>query len=399
MNSKKWIWIAFAGIMLIAAVIRIDFLLSVRHEVPHDTRYYDEMVRQLLERGIYAYKGTEPNAQVAPGFPLIMAAVYTMVDYTAHDPFVYIRWLNFVLSLITLFVILQIARKVAGNLVGLLTLLMCAFYAPFVWANGAVLTEVPAICMLSIYLYVQLIAFETRKPVHALAAGALLGATALIRPEFLPLCVPLYLFYWLWTRDRHFWKPFIVVLAGIAIVMSPWWIRNVITMDKLILTATQSNPFTAGTYPNKNYEDGLVDRNNKTQKQIAIERLKVGFTEHTWTFVKWYTVGKLRYTYGDMFLGAGHEPLYKPMPFPALFHRGILLAALIGIIITLRRWRQALTVLAVVIVVMSALRLLFVPEFRYNFTMMPLLIIFTAVTFATLLRWLNNKRKIVSTAS
>jgi 4-amino-4-deoxy-L-arabinose transferase-like glycosyltransferase len=399
MNSKKWIWIAFAAIMLAAALLRIDFLLSVRHEIPHDTRHYDEMVRRLLERGIYAYKGTEPNAQVAPGFPLIMAAVYLIVDYTSHDPFVYIRWLNVLLSLITLFFIFQIGRKAAGNAVGLIAALISAVYPPFVWANGAVLTEVPALLMLTIYLYVQLIAFESRKLRHALIAGALLGLTALIRPEFMPLCVPLYLFYWLWTRDRDFWKPLIATLVGISIVMSPWWVRNLVTMDKLILTATQSNPFTAGTYPNKNYEDGLVDRHNKTPKQIAVERLKVGFTQHTWTFVKWYTIGKLRYTYGDMYFGAGHHPLYKPIPFAAVFHRGILLAALIGIITTLRRWRQRLTVLAVVIFVMSALRLLFVPEFRYNFTMMPLLIIFTAVMIATLLRWLNRKRKFVSASA
>lgn len=400
MNSKIWMWIAFAGIMLAAAFLRIDFLLSVHHDIPHDTRHYDEMVRQLLERGIYAYKGTESNAQVAPGFPLIMAAVYKLIDYTSRDPFVYIRWLNVLLSLVSLFFIFQIGRKVAGNLVGLLAALMSAVYPPFVWAVGAVLTEVPALFMLTLYLYVQLIAFESRKLLRdALIAGALLGLTSLIRPEFIPLCVPLYLFYWLWTRDRDFWKPLLAALVGITIVMSPWWIRNLITMDKLILTATQTNPFTAGTYPNKNYEDGLVERNNKTPKQIAMERLKVGFTQHTWTFVKWYSIGKLRYTYGDMFFGAGHQPLYKPVPLAAVYHRGILLGALIGIIITLRRWRQPLTALAVVIFVMSALRLLFVPEFRYNFTMMPLLIIFTAVMFAALLRWLNRKRKYVSAAA
>lgn len=385
--------------MLLAAFLRFDFLYSVEHEIPHDTKHYDEMVHQLLEEGIYAYKGAESNAQVAPGFPLIMAAVYKMVDYTSHDPFPYIRLLNVVLSLITLYFIFQMARRVAGNLVALLTVLMCAVYSPFVWANGAVLTEVPALFLLTLYLYIQLIAFESRKLRDALIAGALLGLTALVRPEFMPLCVPLYLFYWLWTRDRHFWKPLIATLIGLSIVMSPWWIRNLVTMDKLILTATQSNPFTAGTYPNKNYEDDMVDRRNKTPKQIAIERLKVGFTQHTWTFVKWYTIGKLRYTYGDMFLGAGHQPLYKTMPFAAYFHRGVLLAALIGIILTLRRWRQPLTALAVVIAIMSGLRLLFVPEFRYNFTMMPLLIIFTAVMFAAILQWLNRKRRLVSMAS
>lgn len=74
-------------IFALAAFLRIDFLTSVHHKVSHDSIYYDEMVRQLLETGVYAYKDTEPNAQVTPGYPLFMAAVYKLADYERQDPF------------------------------------------------------------------------------------------------------------------------------------------------------------------------------------------------------------------------------------------------------------------------------------------------------------------------
>jgi 4-amino-4-deoxy-L-arabinose transferase-like glycosyltransferase len=391
LKSNKWLWITFAGIMLLAVIVRYYFLVSVDHKITHDTKYYDLLVRQLLEKGVYAYKSTEPNAKVTPGFPLIMAAVYKMVNYKVHDPFPYIRFLNVFLSLATLFLIFQITSRLCGNIVGLLAAFMASLYPPFIWANGAVLTEVPAAFMLTLYLYVQIIAFESRKLRDALIAGALLGLTTLIRPEFMPLCVPLYLFYWVWTRDRYFWKPFLAALIGLGIVMSPWWIRNLVTLDKVILTATQTNPFTAGTYPDKNYDDHMVDPKGKTEKELALERLKVGFTQHTWTFVKWYTLGKLYRTYSNMFVGSGHSPLYRPIPLGGLFHVAIILSALIGLILVLRRWRQPLTALAIVIAVMSALRLLFVPEYRYNFTMMPLLIIFSAFSYVVIARTVYAK--------
>ncbi|MDB4866118.1 MAG: hypothetical protein JWR03_451 [Cohnella sp.] len=384
--NKKWLWAALAAIFVLAAFLRIDFITSVQHTIPHDTFYYDKLVRQWIETGIYAYKDTKPNAVVTPGFPLIMRAVYQLVDYRLHDPYPYLRFLNVLMSLVNLLLLFVIARRWAGNAVALLTALLAAIYPSFVWTDGAVLTEVPATLLLTSYLYVQLIAFESRKLWHALVAGALLGLTALIRPEFMPLCVPLYLCYWFQTRDRRFWKPLLVTLVGIALVMSPWWIRNVVTLDRLILTGTQTNPFTAGTYPYKNWDDGLVDRNGKTQEQIGMERLKVGFTQHTGLFLKWFTIGKLDYTYWQIFMGAGHQPYYSVIPQPNRFHQGIILSGFLGMLLSLRRWRQPLALLFVVIAVMSGIRLLFIPEYRYNFTVMPLIILFSAFAIVTVVK-------------
>lgn len=393
---KKAVWVALAAILLLAVFMRFDFLRSVNHKVSHDTIYYDKMVRQWMESGVYGYKDTKPNALVTPGYPAIMAAVYSAVDYHHRDPFPYLRALNVLFSLLNVLLVFAIARRWAGGpTVGLLAALLCAIYPPFVWTNGAVLTEVPATLALTGYLYVQLRAFESqsRKLWLSLAAGALLGLTALIRPEFMPLGVPLYAWYWLRTKDRGFWKPLIVMLVGLSVVMSPWWIRNVVTMDRLILTGTQTNPFTAGTYPYKNWEDGLVDRHGKTQEQIGMERLKVGFTEHTWLFVKWFTVGKLTYTYAKMFYGSGHSPAFKVIPLAGLFHKLLIAAGLVGMALALRprRWREPLSALAVVIVLMSCVRLLFIPEYRYNFTVMPLIILFSSFTAGEAVRFLLAK--------
>jgi 4-amino-4-deoxy-L-arabinose transferase-like glycosyltransferase len=387
---KRWVWFVLAAIMLLALYLRTDFLRSVFHQMSHDSIEYDRLVRQWLEKGIYGYKSTQPNAYVTPGYPLIMAAVYKIVNYTVRDPLPFLRHGNSLLSLLNLLLIFMMARKWAGgDWAGLLAAFLAAIYPPFIWANGAILTEVPATFLLTLYLYVQLLAFESRLMRDALTAGALLGLTALIRPEFMPLCVPLYLIYWLQTRDRQFWKPLVAALLGLSVVMAPWWIRNVVTMDKLILTATQTNPFYAGTFPDKNYNDNMVDLRGKTESELAIERLKVGFTQHTWTFVRWYTYGKLKYIYGQMFWGSGHDPLYEPIPLRAAnwLHRALIVSGLLGMLLALRRWREPLVLLGAVVAVMTGVRILFVPEYRYNFTVMPLFTIFLAYLGVSLGRW------------
>ncbi|MNZ91655.1 hypothetical protein D3C78_1106490 [compost metagenome] len=112
-----------------------------------------------------------------------------------------------------------------------------------------------------------------------------------------------------------------------------------------------------------------------TQDEYAWARLKAGFTTQTWTYVKWYTVGKLKYTYTHMFFGAGHGPIYRAYPMVAHLHLLIIYSAIIPLLALVWKWRHPAAMLAAVIIFMSMIRLIFVPEYRYNFTVMPLFII------------------------
>ncbi|CAH0120537.1 hypothetical protein PAE9249_03056 [Paenibacillus sp. CECT 9249] len=378
-------------IFALASFLRIDFLVSVHHEVSHDTVHYDIMVRQLLEKGVYAYKSTEPNAQVTPGYPLFMAAIYKLADYQHNDPFPYIRGVQVAISLITLWMIYVIARKLGGQPAGLIAAFAGAIYPPFVWSNAAVLTETLATLFLVIYIYVQWIAFERKTWSFAMLSGAVLGLVVLIRPEFLVIVFALHAFYFFWKNEKlEAFRKLAFALIGMAIVLSPWVIRNAVTLHEVVVASTQVNPFLAGTYPDKNYEDGLVDNRGKTQMEIAKERLKVGFTEHTWTFTKWYTIGKMKSTYSRMYFGSGHKPLYPVIPVLPwnLFHRALVGFGLIALVAVLRKWRQPATLLAVIIIVMSLVRLAFVPEYRYNYTVMPLIVILDSVVGMAMLRWI-----------
>ncbi len=362
-------------ILAVATILRFDFLFSTSHKVSHDTIHYDAMVRQLLDEGVYAYKSTTSNAQVTPGYPLFMAAIYKLAEGLSYEPFPIIRVLQVGFSLVSIALGYLIAARLAGRQAGLLTAATMAVYPPFIWANGAILTEPLAAMLLLLYVWLQLLAFEQKRwTLHALA-GAAMGLTVLVRPEFLVLIGASYVL--LLIRGRQLLetaKLFLFALIGAGLVLSPWVIRNVVTLGEVVVASTQVNPFAAGTYPDKNYDDGLVDRKGKTQMEVAKERLRIGFTEHTWTYVKWYTIGKLKYTYGRMFFGSGHSPLYPVIPLRQPVHLVIVFSGTLAALLMLRRWRQPAMLLVVLLGTISLTRLAFVPEFRYNFTAMPLLI-------------------------
>lgn len=395
LTHKKTLLITMIVLVFaLAAFLRLDFLVSVNHKVSHDTVNYDIMVRQLLEDGIYAYKDTEPNAQVTPGYPLFMAAVYKMVDYQNNDPFPYIRYIQVGISLVTLGLIYSIARKLAGQTVSIIVLLISAVYPPFIWSNGAVLTEVLACFFLMLYIRLQLSTFEKKTRTLALLSGAAMGLLVLTRPEFLILIPAVYVFYYFWKKNFKFTlKLLLFTCIGTGIVLSPWVIRNIVTLNEVVIASTQVNPFAAGTYPDKNYDDGLVDRHGKTQMEVAKERLKVGFTEHTWTFVKWYTVGKLKYIYSNMYFGSGHTPIYSVLPSPlgSMLHLALVYFCPVALIAAVRKWRKPLTLLTLILVVMTVTRLAFVPEYRYNYTSMPLIIMLDTVVGVAIIRWFWNK--------
>lgn len=391
-------------IFTLAAFLRVDFLVSVNHKVSHDSIYYDEMVRQLLETGIYAYKNIEPNAQVTPGYPLFMAAIYKLADYQHHDPFPMIRYAQVVMSLLTLWLLYAIAKRLGGRTSGIAALLIGAVYPPFVWSNASILTETLATLFLMAYVFLQLIVFEKKTPAYALLGGAIMGLLVLTRPEFLILLFPIYVFHYFWKKEkRTTFKLFLFTVIGTAAVLSPWVVRNMVTLNEFVVASTQVNPFQAGTYPDKNYDDGLVDRQGKTQMEVAKERLKIGFTEHTWEFVKWYTYGKLKHTYSKMYFGSGHEPLYPVIPILPWswlnwLHRGLVFSALVSLFVFARKWRQPAAILAIILVTMSLVRLVFVPEYRYNYTVMPFIIIMGSILVVAMLRkWLPVKQHTVLT--
>lgn len=384
---RRYSWITLHNfllmlILLLALALRVDFIRSVHHELSPDAMNYSTMATQLLEKGVYGYADSEPNAYVTPGYPLFLTVSFWMADTLGIKPHTLTRYLQIGLSLGILIMIYVLTYGLsASRLPALVAAFVAAIYPPFVWANGAILTEVLGTFFLLAYLLMQFYAFDSPRRIHSLLAGVLLGLTVMVRPEFLPIVFGLQVFRWWQKRKFSQWRPFLYVLLGIVLVLFPWWVRNVVTLHDFIPLATQTNPFLAGTFPYNDYSKMLVDPEGKSEMELAKERLLIGFTKHPRTFAWWYTFGKIEFLYSSMYYGGGFAPEYPVILSGSLLHNAIFWFGMAAVFISLLRPRWRHNMLAVVIVVMSFIRLAFVPEYRYNFMLMPLFIVMVCVTF------------------
>lgn len=375
-------WVVLLIILAVAAYFRVDFIRSVAHGMSHDAKNYSAMARQLLEQGIYGYDSRDPNAYVTPGYPLFLAAIFRIVGYQQRDPLPWVRFAQILLSMLTIIMLFRLSCRIAGRAAGLLAAAISAVYPPFIWANGAILTEVLATFLLVGYLLWQHIAIRRQSLLHAWIAGLWLGLTVLVRPEFLPALFAVYGYFWLARIEnrRRLLLMFSTGLLGIILILMPWWIRNAVTLHRFIPLATQTNPLMAGTYPNNQFSDGMgVDTQGKTEKEIALERIRVGFTQHPRLFTWWYTFGKLKYTYGEMYAGGGYQPFYLVFPHERDLHKALVWLGVLALLAGGLQRRREVNYISVSLVLMSIIRLAFVPEFRYNFEEMPMLVLLDSI--------------------
>lgn len=396
-RTKKIIyWSSIALIFIVALVLRLDFIQSVYHKTSPDAVNYAKMADQLLSEGIYGYNSEKPNAYVTPGYPIFLAIHFYTADDWGVDRLALVRYTQVILSMLTLWLIYSLAYRLsASRRAAAGALALSAVYPAFIWANGAILTEVLGTFFLLAYLLMQVQALQTESRKAAAAAGICLGLTVLVRPEFLPVIGVIAVLYILQHRQkkRMVLQLLLISVLGLTLTMLPWWVRNVVTLDEFVLLSTQTNPLSAGTYPNNIYENSMVDPTGLTELELALERLRVGFTEHTGLFVWWYTLGKLQFLYASMYYGGGFEPFTPIIPQGNVFHRGLIVLGVFSMLAAFIRWRNPLHILTAVIVVMTMIRLVFVPEFRYNFSIMPLLFIVITSTPALLWSYYRMRRK------
>lgn len=395
-RNYKWIihWVCFVLIFTLAFYLRVEFIQNVSHDMSPDAVNYFNMARQLIEKGFYGYNSTTPNAYVTPGYPLFVAINYFIADKLNWSPLALTRYVQIFLSMCTLVMIYCLTRKLAKNgLVALLAVFVTAIYPPFVWANGAILTEVLGTFFLIGYILWQLYAMDSTYRIHSLIAGILMGLTVLVRPEYLPVIVVLYSLKWWQQRDRRVGILLLWSILGIVLVLLPWWIRNAVTLHEFVPLATQTNPLKAGTFPYNNYQDNMVDLTGKTDMQITKERLIFGFTHYPRLFLWWYTFGKLEYLYSYMYSGGGHSPLYHVILSANLLHHAIVWFGAAAILIAFLQVKEQKTMLAAVIITMTLIRLAFVPEYRYNFSLIPLFIVLASVTGYQIYGLIRNRKK------
>ena len=201
---------------------------------------------------LYGYRTEHPCQSFMP--PLFTSVVAGCL--LTPWPEVSMGLVQALLSSLTVLLVFLIARSLADSAVGITAAALSAAYPPFL-----VLVDQPTVPVLNTFLLgllfwfsIQLLQSLDRK--WAVLAGLTLGLCVLSRPTFagvfgiLPIA--------LWLARAHcsgrWWRATVLVAAVMALIISPWLIRNWWVQGRLVGVSTNggftfwngNNPFTTG---------------------------------------------------------------------------------------------------------------------------------------------------------
>lgn len=420
-SNRPALIIALFSVVLLAFILRAYFLISVPQpsSLKGDAHYYRAMAVQLVDEGIYGYMSQEPNAYVTPGFPLFLSAAY-LVSRDEQTMLTIVRWTQAFLGALTTLLVGSCAFKAGGRAAAVAAALLYAVYPPFIWSVGAILTEVLFTSAFVGFVLAYLLMAEPawggpsarrigdaesvrasiaaphppeRRGMLASAGlpaltGALLAAAVLVRPTVAPLLVVLFAAECIVNRTIPRVPVLLWCLLGFVVLMSPWWLRNILTLHEPIFFATQTgNPMLGGTDPyflNPNVFAGIP---RERQLEAAIHRIIEGFRTQPVLYLKWFTVGKLFYTFGEPYFGGTvTNDFLRGFKF---IHWVLLTVGVPGFIIgsLLNPAILRMTIMAVTVIV---IQLMFIPQYRYAYPVMALLCISTGWLASWAWRWLRQ---------
>jgi 4-amino-4-deoxy-L-arabinose transferase-like glycosyltransferase len=227
-------------------------LVTRWHPLPDDDAYrYDFIARALADGGGYVHLTGDPTAFWPPGYPVLLATAYVL--FGQHV--IVAQVLNVALGTATVWLVYLIGRRLFGHPTALLGAGIVACFPSLICFTGVTLSEITFtfLALLGIYLLViegqhiprvenpRLPASLFPRLPLLLAAGLALGMAALTRGQ--ALLLPLVLVpFWLRSGARwgHIGRKLAVLAIGMAVIVTPWTVRNAIQLDSPVLISTNA---------------------------------------------------------------------------------------------------------------------------------------------------------------
>ncbi|MBR5453028.1 MAG: glycosyltransferase family 39 protein, partial [Clostridia bacterium] len=388
-------------IFFVALVLRVHFVLSVDYPLMGDGENYLNMASRIADGISYGYLSEAPDAYVTPGYPLFLALFLSL--FGESGGVLSVQIVQSVLGSITAVLSAMIGKRLLSRSAGVMAGLLVAVYPPFIMSALCLLTECLYLFFFISYFYLQLILLDCtdkrRLPLAGLC-GVLFALSLLVRPTAFPLALFPFIYKLIASRGGGKARRRLILaeacvfsLCGAA-VMLPWWIRNLITLCKFIpLADGGGNPLLFGTFPNMQIPEGYYIPREDEMK-TAIERIKNGFLREPLKYLAWYTAGKFKYIFFNIWY-------YLPGPVFPPYHNGYLpfvhyfsvvvgwLSAGFSILI------RPIRFISLYAVLLTALQLCFIPNERYAYTILPLLMICASVFTVNCFSLLKRERRII----
>jgi hypothetical protein len=259
------------GLAALIAILALGFGLRVGEAWDGRASVYDAAAYAAIAANLDEGNGftvgaaaTQPSSNYSPGLPLFATGVYA-VSGGVHERLA--RLLLAAIGTLSVFFAYRIGAKIQRPLKsgpregqnsasaeiwpGLLGALVVAIYPALLEYQGMLMGEPLAATLLSGGVLAMLWAWEGGWA-RWLLPGALFGALALVRPEYLAVAVLVAIVIFA-RRARTDWRSSLLraaVFLGAALaVIAPWTIRNAVALDRFVPISTGGGQVLfAGTY-------------------------------------------------------------------------------------------------------------------------------------------------------
>jgi hypothetical protein len=255
---------ALVAILLLGVSLRVGEAWDGRAPV-YDAAAYAAIAANL-ERGngfTVGATATQPSSNYSPGLPLLAAGVYEVTD-GVHERTarVLLALLGSLAVLFTYLIARRLSRlmlqphpgveNASSVVAGLIGAGVVAVYPALLEYQGMLMSEPLAATLLSGAVLAMFWASDRDGVASWALPGALLGATAMVRPEYLGVALLLGAVVFA-RKARGDWRRALaqaaILLAGVAIVVLPWSVRNIVALDRAVPISTGAGQVLfAGTY-------------------------------------------------------------------------------------------------------------------------------------------------------
>jgi 4-amino-4-deoxy-L-arabinose transferase-like glycosyltransferase len=277
-----------AGVALLALILTLGLGLRLGEAWDGRAPVFDAAAYASIAANLERDQGftlgadaTQPASNYSPGLPLFVAGVYELSG-DVHE-----RLARVILALLGTLAVLftyLIGRRLSGPAAGLIGAAAIAVYPALLEYQGMLMGEPLAAALLSGAVLASLWAADSESRSRWLLPGVAFGALALVRPEYLGIAVLVGLVV-LAKNGRTGWRrslaPAVLLLAGVAVIVVPWTVRNAIALDRFVPISTGGGQVLfAGTYlpsdgdPEKVGAE-VVERHPELFGPHAVERLRL----------------------------------------------------------------------------------------------------------------------------
>lgn len=250
-NKKFWFlyFLTLSLELIVAAVIfsRFGFVFFQGGDSPE----YMLLAKNLVEPGVFSLSDAPPYIPSnirTPGYPLFLALIY----FVFHS-FVPAIFLGAAVAAFAAPLIYLIAREIFGEKIAFGAGILTAIEPLGLFLGVSILTEGVFTPVLLLFLFCFIRYLKERQLSYLWYSAALLGIATLIRPitfYFWPLAVP-FIFYKIYKTNnswRQAIKRSLIFALIFFVILSPWLVRNKISVDSWQIIGFQGNVFFVDHY-------------------------------------------------------------------------------------------------------------------------------------------------------